>query len=147
MKSGKTPKVTIRVYGPKDYNDVRQNLEEGGLFYEEMDAEKRLNEKIRRNPGSIFVAEVDGKVVGNVLLVEDGWGAFVFRLAVKKEYRNRGIGMQLMKSAEEALRIKGYSEVHILVDEKETDLKEYYAKIGYKQGNLYRWMYKDLKMV
>jgi hypothetical protein len=28
------------------------------------------------------VAELDGEVVGNVLIMEDGWGPFFFRLAV-----------------------------------------------------------------
>lgn len=147
MKENKEKRqdVIVRSYEPKDYSDVRQNLEEGELFYEEMDAEERLNEKIRRNPGSILVAETDGKVVGNVLFMEDGWGPFAFRLAVRREYRGRGVGTQLMKSAEDALKDKGYPEVHILVGENETELKEYYAKMGYKKGKLYRWMYKDLR--
>jgi hypothetical protein len=40
----------------------------------EIDAEKNLNEKITRNPGSSLVAELNGEAVGNVLIMEDGWG-------------------------------------------------------------------------
>ena len=137
--------ITVRSYEPRDYGDVRQNLEDGQLFYAEMDAEERLNEKINRNPGSILVAETKGMVVGNVLFMEDGWGPLAFRLAVRKEYRGRGVGTQLMKSVEDVLRDRGYPEVHILVGENETELKEYYAKMGYEEGNLYRWLYKDLR--
>lgn len=137
--------IFIRPYKPNDYRTVKRNLEDGGLFYAGMDSEDRFKEKIRRNPDSILVAEVDGKIVGNVLFVEDGWAAFGFRLAVNKKYRRRGIGTKLMAAVENILRNKGYSEIHILVDESEAGLKRYYSKTGYKEGNLYRWMYKDLR--
>lgn len=137
--------IIIRPYKPNDYRTVKKNLEEGGLFYAGMDSEDRFKEKIRRNPDSILVAEVDGKIIGNVLFIEDGWAAFGFRLAVSKKYRRWGIGTKLMAAVENILRKRGYPEVHILVNESEIGLKQYYSKIGYKEGNLYRWMYKDLR--
>lgn len=137
--------IIIRPYKPIDYKIVKRNLEEGGLFYTGMDSEDRFKEKIRRNPDSILVAEVDGKIVGNVLFVEDGWAAFGFRLAVNKKYRRRGIGTKLMAAVENISRKRGYSEIHILVNESEVGLKQYYSRIGYKEGNLYRWMYKNLR--
>jgi hypothetical protein len=66
--------IKIIPYTPNDYMSVRRNMEEGGLYYPEIDAEKNLNEKITRNPGSILVAELNGEAVGNVLIMEDGWG-------------------------------------------------------------------------
>jgi|SRR3989344_851156 len=135
--------VTIRSYTPSDYPSVKQNLIEGNLFYEEMDGEKRLEEKILRNPDSILVAELEGVVVGNVYMVEDGWGPFIYRLAVKKSQRGKGIDSRLMEEAEKRLKEKGYREVHLNVDESDSELKEYYAKRGYKEGNLYRWMSKE----
>ncbi len=135
--------IKIRPYILLDYPSVKQNLIEGNLFYENMDAEERLAEKIQRSPDSILVAVLDGRVVGNVLIIEDGWGPFLFRLAVSQSFREKGIGTKLLEEAENKLKDKGYKEVHILVGENESELQEYYAKRGYKEGNLYRWMYKE----
>lgn len=136
--------LQIRAYASSDYPRVRRNLLEGNIFDQEMDAEERLSEKISRDPESILVATIDNKIVGNVFIVEDGWAAFVFRLAVVKEYRNRGIGKRLMQEAEERIRKKGYNELHILVHTDETELQGYYEKLGYLKGNKYQWMYKSL---
>lgn len=63
-------------------------MEEGGLYYPEIDSEQKLNKEIKRNPGSIIVAESNGETVGNVLTMDDGWWLFFFRLSVAKDYRN-----------------------------------------------------------
>jgi hypothetical protein len=47
--------IQIRPYTPTDYVSVRRNMEEGGLYYPEIDAE----EKITRNPKSILIAEME----------------------------------------------------------------------------------------
>ncbi|OGH21610.1 MAG: hypothetical protein A2629_01760 [Candidatus Levybacteria bacterium RIFCSPHIGHO2_01_FULL_41_15] len=135
--------IEIRSYVPSDYPSVKKNLTEGGIYDENMDAEERLTEKIQRNPDSILVAVLDGQVVGNVLIMEDGWGPLLFRLAVGQSFREKGIGTKLLEEAENKLKDKGYKEVHILIGENESELQEYYAKRGYKEGNLYRWMYKE----
>jgi predicted N-acetyltransferase YhbS len=69
--------IKIRPYTPDDYMSVRRNMEEGGLYYPEIDSEQKLNEKIKRNPGSIIVAELNGEAVGNVLIMEVD-GAILF---------------------------------------------------------------------
>ena len=141
----KTPlKITIRDYRLEDYPHVRENLEDGCIFSESMDSEKRLAKKIERNPGSILVAVVDGRPVGNVFVVEDGWEAFLYRLSVRNEYRRQGIGKALMLAIEKRLKKRGYDEVHLLVHEKNEALREYYFQMGYEPGHVYRWMVKDL---
>lgn len=71
--------IHIRPYTTNDYTWVRRNMEEGGLYYPEIDAEQKLNEKITRNPGSILVAELNGAVVGNILIMEDLMGTILFQ--------------------------------------------------------------------
>ena len=138
--------IQIRPYSPNDYISVRRNMEEGGLYHPEIDAEQKLNEKITRNPGSILVAELNGEVVGNVLIMEDGWGPLFFRLAVAKEYRHKGIGSRLVGEVEGILAIKGYREVYCLVNDNDTELKEYYKERGFKEGDIpYRVMLKGIE--
>lgn len=136
----------IRNYNPDtDYSQMKQILEEGGLFYGPTDASERLAEKVRRDPDSIIVAAINGQIVGTVTLMEDGRMPLIFRLAVRNDQRRHGIGQKLMEVAEKRLKDRGYATVHISVDENNEELKEYYRRRGYEEGNIYRWMYKEVK--
>ncbi|KKR25899.1 MAG: hypothetical protein UT57_C0051G0015, partial [Microgenomates group bacterium GW2011_GWC1_39_7] len=133
-----------RSYKPQDFEKVRENIEEAGLYYPEMDNENRLAEKISRNPDSILVAIFNDEIAGSIFIMENGRESFLFRLAVRKKHRGKGIGTELLKRAEKLLQEKGYSEVSLLIREEKLNLKNYYTKRGYKQGNLYRWFTKKL---
>lgn len=137
--------IGIRPYTPVDYPQVRTLLEEGNLYYEPNDSQKRLDEKISRDPKSIFIAQDLDQIVGTVSLMEDGRMAFIFRLAVRPTHRNRGIGRNLMDKAEEELRSRGHKEINILVEEDNNELKDYYRRQGYEEGHPYRWMAKEVR--
>lgn len=145
MNTNQNDKIAVRPYGNGDYGQIKQILKEGGLFYEPMDSQARIDEKILKDPRSIFMATRADEVIGTVSLMEDGRMAFVFRLCVKKEARNAGVGIMLMAHAEKELFSRGYTEVNILVEEGNTQLLEYYVKQGFEKGNLYRWMTKERK--
>ncbi len=136
--------IHIRDYADSDYEDVRKNLEDGALFDADWDSRENLTHKIERNPGSIIVAIADHEVIGNVYIVEDGWAAFIFRLAVRKPYRRRGIATMLLKEAEKRLAEKGVKEVALLVRNEEDELKSFYGKRGYALKRKYHGMAKEL---
>ncbi len=135
--------VKIRDYIGSDYDDIKLNLEEGNLF-DVNDTRENLEAKIKRDPESIIVSETDNKVVGNVYVNEDGWAAFIWHLAVRKEYRNKGIGSLLMKEAEEKLRKRGYKEANIFVLENNNDVINYYKRRGYQEFGKCISMFKKL---
>ena len=137
--------LNIRPYLSGDYNQVRSIYEEGGLFDQENDSQHRLDEKISRDASSILVATDGEQVVGTISLMEDGRMAFMFRMAVKSIYRERGIGTALLRAAEEELKRRGNLEINILIDDQNQELKDYYKKREYKEGHSYRWMYKERK--
>ena len=143
MSNSTANSVGVRAYEPADYANVREILDQGGLFYEPFDSAESLNEKISRDPRSILVAIRFNKIIGTVSIMEDGRMPFIFRLAVKQEFRNAGTGIILMDSAEKELFSRGYKEVHILVETENEQLQGYYAKQGYEKGNSYCWMTKE----
>jgi len=136
--------MKIRQYISTDYPDIKQNLIEGDLFYEELDNENRINQKIQNNPNSILIAELDGKAVGNVFIMDDGWMALIFHLSVRKDYQHKGIGTELLKASESYLKDTGYEEVQIVIREVNPELLDYYEKLGYEKGGSFRWMTKEL---
>ena len=133
----------IRNYRVSDYQQVREILERGNLYWELSDNEQALEKKIQQHPDSILVAVKDGGVVGTSFIVED-FLPLIFRLSVHPDYRSKGIGKALMRRGEEILRQKGYNHVNILVASDDTELQSYYEKQGYEKGNPYVWMFKEL---
>lgn len=141
----KTNPISIRPFTPKDYSAIQKIMEDGGVYYPNMDSRTQVLKKIRRNPGSILVAVIDKKVVGNIFIVEDGWVPLLFRLAVAKDARKQGVGTKLLETASEYLRKKGYPVVLFLVDNKKKKLLQFYKNRGFTIGSSFRWVFKELK--
>ena len=131
----------IRNYQTSDYQQVREILEKGNLYWNLSDSEQALEKKIQQHPDSVLVAIEDDKVVGTQFIVED-FLPLMFRLSVHPDYRGRGIGKALMQQGEETLRQKGYNHVNILVASDNTELQKYHKRQGYIKGNSYVWMIK-----
>ena len=81
--------VKIRPYLDADYEQVKINLVEGDSFDVAMDTRERLKNKIKQDPNSILVAEINNRVIGNIYIINDAWFAGVFRLAIRKESRRK----------------------------------------------------------
>ena len=137
--------INVRTYRDEDYEEVKINLQEGGLFDNSIDTREILRAKIQLNPDSLLVATVDGQVVGNIYIIQDMWNSFLFRLAVRKNYRKRGIGSILIEESERLLREKGVRDVTLFVGSDDSELVGYYKKRGYNpMKKLYQWMHKEL---
>lgn len=132
----------IRNYQASDYQQVREILERGNLYWEPSDNEQALERKIQQRPDSILVAVEDDRVVGTQFIVED-FLPLMFRLSVHPDYRSKGIGKALMQRGEEILRQKGSNHVNILVASDDKELQSYYERQGYEKGNTYVWMVKE----
>ena len=136
--------VLIRYYKDSDYKDVKQTLKEGKLYDDIWENRKNLRRKIKRDPESILLAINDNKIIGCVFIVEDGWNAFIWRLAVRKKYRRQGIGKTLMQKAEEIIKKRGIKESSLFVDTKNYYLKQWYKKQRYLKTSDYAFFYKKL---
>ena len=83
-----------------------------------------------------LVAEVDGKVVGAVWTrIMDDYGHIDNRtpslaISLYKDYRNRGIGTQLMRCMQERLKSDGYTSVSLSVQKANYALRMY-SKVGF----------------
>ena len=83
-----------------------------------------------------LVAEVDGKVVGAVWTrIMDDYGHIDNRtpslaISLYKDYRNRGIGTQLMRCMQERLKSDGYTSVSLSVQKANYALRMY-RKVGF----------------
>lgn len=128
--------IVIRPEEPRDFDAVREIHR---LSFE-TEAEAVLVEKLRAGrdfiPGLSLVAELEGRTVGHVLfsriwirptdpkLPEEAALALA-PLAVHPDFRNKGIGFELLTQGLKACRQHGFSRV-IVVGEQ-----SYYSRFGF----------------
>jgi ribosomal protein S18 acetylase RimI-like enzyme len=92
----------------------------------------------RRPDDHCLVAEVDGKIVGAVWVrVMDDYGHLddqtpSLAISLHKDYRNQGIGTQLLQRMLDLLREKGYRQVSLSVQKANYALRMY-QKAGFEQ--------------
>ncbi|HDJ83968.1 MAG TPA: ribosomal-protein-alanine N-acetyltransferase [Desulfurococcaceae archaeon] len=100
-------------------------------------------EHVKRWGKAFLVAEVNGFIVGYIMCrVEWGWGftkskllkkGHVISIAVRKEYRRKGIGRKLMEEAMKALKeVYGAEEVYLEVRVSNKPAINLYEKLGFK---------------
>lgn len=96
----------------------------------------------------IFVAELDGRVIGTVTLAlthadvelaDSRHRAFISDLAVGPEWQRRGVGSDLLAVAEAEARRRGFEFVTLTVDEHNYSARRLYERRGY------RW-FKDVNI-
>lgn len=68
-----------------------------------------------RNPGTCFVAEEDGEIIGAVISGHDGRRGYIYHTAVAQERRRQGIGTELVKSVLSALEAEGINKCALVV--------------------------------
>ena len=112
---------------------------------------------VEQGKAIIWIAELDGKgligqcfvsLVGNRPELADGiTRAYVYGFRIQSEYRNCGIGTQVMHTLEEDLWTRGFRQVTLNVGKDNQDARRFYYRLGYKVigSDPGRWSYIDDK--
>ena len=80
---------------------------------------------------TVLVAEADGKLVGSILGVFDGWRANIYRLAVQSAYRRRGIAAALVGEVEKRLVQQGAKKFSAIVEADHSWVTSFWEALGY----------------
>ena len=102
-----------------------------GIGLSEADSRPNIAAYLARNPGSSFVAEADGRLVGAVLCGSDGRRGFLHHLAVAPTARRAGIGKALVEECLAALGRQGLRKCHIFVIAANEEGKKFWTRIGW----------------
>lgn len=119
-----------------------------------------FKDEIKNGNRLVFVYVVNGKFVGEGDLVfdkndpdytVDGKRIYLSRLIVKKEYRNKGIGTEIMKFLINKAREMNYSEISLGVDCINGAAIHLYEKFGFeiikKDKDEYGEFFKMVKII
>ena len=91
--------------------------------------------------GVVFVARLDGGLVGAVMTGHDGHRGAVYYLGVDPAARRHGVGRTLVASAEGWCRARGVPKINLLVRKENLGVLSFYDALGYRDTStvcLYR---------
>ena len=138
----------------KDFYDLNIEWLEYFFQVEEYDYKVLSNSKkyIINNGGKIFFAETAGNIIGTVALMPTK-NKLVFELtkmAVKPEYRNKGIGKKLLKKCIDYSKSNSYSSIILYSNKKLNNAIHLYRNFGFKEIKMEKkspYLRANIKMV
>lgn len=90
-----------------------------------------IDKKVAVDDSLFFVALSAQEVVGTVMAGYDGHRGWIYSVAVSPAHRRRGIGSQLVRTAERALTTKGCVKVNLQIMEGNESVAAFYAALGF----------------
>lgn len=130
--------MIYRKYESKDISAIRDILENDLGYNCELDKlNNRINEMLKRGNYQIFVACDGDDVVGYIGCVSylafelENEGMKIIALAVSKEYRRKGIGTKLLKTAEQWAKENNIEVVLLNSGLPRVDAHAFYESQGY----------------
>ena len=84
-----------------------------------------------RDHGARFVVEIDGAVVGFIMVIPLDRAAHIFEAAMLADFQGRGIGRQLVATAETYARGQGYAEMTLTTYRDVPWNTPFYERLGY----------------
>lgn len=130
--------MIYRKYESRDISAIRDILENDLGYNCELDKlNNRINEMLKRGNYQIFVSCDDDKVVGFIGCVSylafelDNEGMKIIALAVSKEYRRKGIGTELLKTAERWAKENNIEVILLNSGLPREDAHTFYESQGY----------------
>jgi ribosomal protein S18 acetylase RimI-like enzyme len=115
-----------------DYDEVYRLWEQTeGLNLEEDDSREAIDIYLRRNRGLCFVAYAEGQIVGTVLCGHEGRRGILRHLAVKQEYRDKGIARALINRCLSALAKDGIKKCNTFVLDKNVEGRLFWEHMGW----------------
>jgi N-acetylglutamate synthase len=104
-----------------------------GVGLSEGDTQERLEAFLARNPQLSHVAVSQGRLVGAVLAGHDGRRGFLYHLAVRDEFRGRGVGRALAEHATLAFRAVGITKFHVMVFRHNAAGEAFWTHLGWRR--------------
>jgi ribosomal protein S18 acetylase RimI-like enzyme len=97
------------------------------------DRPEDLERLVLGSPGVLLLATSGLGILGVVIAAWDGWRGNLYRLAVHPEYRRGGVGIALVRAAEEHLRRQGATRITALVAYDDPVAAAFWDSVGYPQ--------------
>jgi len=139
-------KIKFRNFEEKDLDKILKFKETSaeisfpGLDIDTNLFKKRLLNKVRNDPNSVKVAELDSEIIGYVFLeIKKGTTGpigYINHVFVSEPYRKSGLGTMFMQIAEDYLKSRGIKRVRVTVTKTNKVSLKFCKKNGYTEKRL-----------
>lgn len=128
--------IEIRPFQPSDSSAVVQLWRDGDLVVPWNDPNRDIRRKLAVQPELFLVGVLAGEIVASVMAGYDGHRGWINYLAVAPHFRRRGIGRSMVKKAEARLREMGCPKINIQIRTGNTQVIEFYQRLGFKPDDV-----------
>ncbi len=91
-----------------------------------------LRRAITESSAHVLVAEVDGRVIGSIIGVFDGWRGNIYRLAVHPDFRRHGVARSLVAEVERKFAEQGAKRITALVEKDHPWAMSFWEAVEYR---------------
>ena len=97
------------------------------------DRAERLSLLLDADRDALLVAEADGRLVGALIAAWDGWRGSFYRLAVRPDWRRRGLATALVRDGERRLGERGAVRLTAIVADDDPGAIAFWSSLGYRR--------------
>jgi ribosomal protein S18 acetylase RimI-like enzyme len=120
-----------------EYQDTVVDLwRKCNLVVPQNDPVEDIQRKLVFQPDLFFVALLDGKVVGSIMVGYEGHRGWMNYLAVLPEHQKHGYGRKLVEKAVDELKKLGCLKVNLQVRRSNVSAVEFYKHLGFKDDDV-----------
>lgn len=120
-----------------EYQDAVVDLwRKCNLVAPQNDPVEDIQRKLVFQPDLFFVALLDGKVIGSIMVGYEGHRGWMNYLAVLPEHQRRGYGRKLVEKAVDELKRLGCLKVNLQVRRSNVSVVEFYKHLGFKDDDV-----------
>jgi ribosomal protein S18 acetylase RimI-like enzyme len=131
-----TMKIGIRPFQPSDSTAVVQLWKDCNLVVPWNDPHRDILRKLRVQPELFLVGIVSDELVATIMAGYDGHRGWLNYLAVAQHLRRQGLGRKMAAEAEARLRAMGCPKINIQIRTGNTQVIEFYQRLGFKPDDV-----------
>jgi ribosomal protein S18 acetylase RimI-like enzyme len=94
---------------------------------------ERLSLLVHTDRRALLVAEAEDLLVGTLIAAWDGWRGSFYRLAVRPDWRRRGLARALVREGERRLGERGAVRLTAIVADEDPAAISFWSALGYRR--------------
>jgi ribosomal-protein-alanine N-acetyltransferase len=123
--------LLIEKFAPSNLNEILE-IEKNAFEKKETFPKEYFLELSKRWPEGFLVARIDRETVGYAIGEKNKDSGLIISIAVKKEWRRKGIGRKLIEKLLENFKKEGMKIVFLHVREENKEAINFYRALGFK---------------